>query len=727
LFLDCTHNLDHSSEGPSNVDTILGVNKSSQSAKQRFYAQADFARNAARNVAKNMQQKAVWDNEAEQLRQATRFKTEQIARDLLGEPNKKLSNDRTLRFGERGKLAVRISGERMGTWYDFSSSTGGDIFALVQEKQACDFKAAAEYLRRACGMQSGTLSLVHDHNNSDLTEKYIKEGQAEEKAAKAKQALVIKLYDQAKNIGDRSVAHRYLTQKRGITYEVGLDIKTTGVYSHGNHTTKDRLRQSAEKNQGEYLPAIVAFARDSYGVITGGQQILLDKVTGGKAAVDIAKKSFGKIAGSFVEVGKDENALKGKVNVTVIAEGLETALSVKQALENDLNNKDIQVKVLCSLGISNIKNYQPTAGEKIIIAADNDGEHAITMKTIDTAKKELANKGAFVEIARPDRVGDFNDLLKQEGEEAITNSFTKVLAKHTTTSLNQYFANDTQSHMLSQQEKADIVYIQKFNINEEKLTDAYRASSAKGRAALEDTRKSLGFVEHFLQENKRVVEEAKAYGAKIDDHKLVLALVGKSPKEMERSITSIRDKHYISDHLEEFKQSRANAKTPTEMLQTMHLQQKFLSDFYDNLKCPEEHSPELISSIKTAHKNEQENTIDQLSKLVTFLEKNANTESTMKILKESNSPVVAHKNLIAEYHAKSVEKVYTGLSLLDKGQSFTLDNKHFDCSIKFLDHLAKTHTGEYFPKAELQKIQSKIIENHHKQLDLSKGLDGPDL
>ena len=714
-------------ENSHSVDTILDVSKSSQSAKQRFYAQADFARNAARNVAKNMEQKAVWDNESEQLRNAVRFKTEQIARDLLGEPNKKLSNGRTLRFGEHGKLAVRISGERMGTWYDFSSSIGGDIFDLVQEKQSCDFKGAAEYLRRSVGIQNSNLSLVHDHNNSDLTQNYIKERQAEERVAKAKQVLVKKLYDQAKNIGDRSVAHRYLTQKRGITCEAGIDIKTTGIYSHSNQTTKDKLRQSSEKSQGEYLPAIVVFARNSHGVVTGGQQILLDQRTGGKAEVDIAKKSFGKIAGSFVEVGKVENTQGSKSSITIIAEGLETALSIKQALANEPNDKDIQVKVLCSLGISNIKNYQPTASEKIIIAADNDGEHAITAKTIETAKNELQNKGAFVEIVLPDKVGDFNDILQQEGVEAITKSFTKALAKHTATTLTQYFANDALTHILSQQEKADIIYIQKFNINEEKLTDEYRVSFSKGRAALEDTRKSIGFAEHFLTENKRIVDEAKAYGAKIDDHKLVLALVGKSPKEMERSITSIRDKYYISDHLEEFEQSRANAKTPTEAVQNMHLEQRFLSGFHGNLKYPEDHSPELLNSIKTAHKNDQENTIGQLSKLITFLEKNANIESTMKIFKESNSPVVAHKNLIAEYHAKSVEKIHAGLSLLDKGQSFTLDNKHFDCPIKFLDHLATTHTGEYFPKAELQKIQSKVIENHHKQLDLSKGLDGPDL
>ena len=418
------HNLDHT----SGVDIILGVNKSSQSAKQRFYANADYARNAA----KNLQRKTVWDNESEQLRNVVRFKAEQIARDLLGEPNKKLSDGRTLRFGENGKIAVRISGERMGTWYDFSSSTGGDIFALVQEKQACDFKAAAEYLRRECGLQSlnsgGSLKLVHDHNNSDLTEKYIKERQAEERSAKAKQMFVTNLHDRAKDIGDRSVAHRYLTQRRGISCAVGEDIKTTGI-----------------KGQNQYLPAIVAFARNEQGVITGGQQILLDKRTGGKADVDIAKRSFGKIAGSFVEVGKVQNTPNGKVNVTIIAEGLETALSVKQALANDPNNKEIQVKVLCSLGISNIKNYQAVAGEKIIIAADNDGQHAVTSKTIDTAQEELQSKGALVEIVRPEKPGDFNDVLQQntngEGEKEIQNAFKGAMTRITETALHQVRIN----------------------------------------------------------------------------------------------------------------------------------------------------------------------------------------------------------------------------------------------------------------------------------------------
>ena len=70
------------------------------------------------------------------------------------------------------------------------------------------------------------------------------------------------------------------------------------------------------------------------------------------------------------------------------------------------------MRILCSLGISNIKNYPVRKEEKIIIAADNDGPDSITGKTVLNAKVLLEEKGAFVEVVKPDRKGDFNDLLK---------------------------------------------------------------------------------------------------------------------------------------------------------------------------------------------------------------------------------------------------------------------------------------------------------------------------
>ena len=44
----------------------------------------------------------------------------------------------------------------------------------------------------------------------------------------------------------------------------------------------------------------------------------------------------------------------------------------------------------------------------MIIAADNDGKDLMTAKTIANAKSVLEEKGAFVEIVKPENEGDFN-------------------------------------------------------------------------------------------------------------------------------------------------------------------------------------------------------------------------------------------------------------------------------------------------------------------------------
>ena len=145
--------------------------KSKMTAKERFYANVDHSRNRANSRADLKQQ---WDRESHELREATKFKAEQITRGLLGDPNNKLSNKSTLRYGEYGKLAVRISGDKAGTWYDFSKSEGGDIFSLVQDAKNTSFKEAAEYLKSSVGMTTNTdfkpnLQLVYDHANSETT------------------------------------------------------------------------------------------------------------------------------------------------------------------------------------------------------------------------------------------------------------------------------------------------------------------------------------------------------------------------------------------------------------------------------------------------------------------------------------------------------------------------------------------------------------------------------
>ena len=266
------------------LGVVAATLKPRTAAKERFYANADSAQ-SQRNKA-NL--RAQWDKEAEELKAHLKFKSEIVARGLLGEPNKRLSNGRELRYGEHGKIVVRISGEKAGMWHDFSSDRGGDLFSLVQHVRGGEFKEAAEYLRGVVGMGStSSLRLVHDHSNSNEYVDRLKTKKLEEKIESAKLKVTFDLVARAKEINHKNIAYRYLREQRNITCELSEDIRTTGIY---------------EKAVGKSYPALIAFARDESGNVTGGQRLLLDSKTYGKAKVDIPKKSFGHISGSFVEV-----------------------------------------------------------------------------------------------------------------------------------------------------------------------------------------------------------------------------------------------------------------------------------------------------------------------------------------------------------------------------------------------------------------------------------------
>lgn len=476
--------------GGNKPHTQSFASKTKQSSKEWFYNNVDRAKSLVSNQSRKEQLRL----EDERLKSEVKFKAEEIAQDILGIPNKRLSNSKTLRFGESGKIAVRINGEASGQWYDFSSSKGGDLFTLVEEYRNCNFKEASDYLRSITGINSNPhLKIAYDHENSDFTKKALDAKESLEKENKAKQQMVSKLNTRSKEIGDKSVARRYLA-KRAITCHLSEDIKTTGIYTN---------------EQNKYYPAILVFARNVHGDITGGQQILLDKASYTKANIDIPKRSFGKIAGSFVSVGditttnntKKEEHSSSKSQITVIAEGLETALSVKQALTNSYTQQSVQIKVLCSLGISNISNYPASQNEKIIIAADNDGEHANTRKTIDQATKTLEARGAFVYVVAPSCHGDFNDLLIQEGENSVQLAFKRAINKHSSTTLEQFFTSSTNSQStaktetinehLSKQELEDLKYLQKYDLPESQIVDEYRRGNLSGVLALEKARKSL--------------------------------------------------------------------------------------------------------------------------------------------------------------------------------------------------------------------------------------------
>ncbi|WP_223845020.1 toprim domain-containing protein [Orientia tsutsugamushi] len=370
--------------------------------------------------AQNYRKNDYYSNSKEdlqKLRDAIAYRADTIARDILGDPNKRLFRHGRLRWGDTGKIQVTTEDKYAGKWYDFSTGQKGDLLSLVQIKRGYSFFEAKEYLKSMVGM-SNISQRYQRRPKTDDSQQYTQQPESvkiEKVQNLYELSSKIHGYDIDKN-PHAEVVNKYL-ENRGITFDkstASLDLKGSILFD-----TQTR----------ENYPALTAFARNSKGEITGVQAVYLNSA-GDKANISINRRSFGKISGSFITIAK-RNA--NDPNITIIAEGAETALSLQQS--------GIKGNIIASAGIANLRNYSPFPGEKIIIAADNDSKNPITNNTVIKAAKTLEMKGAITCIVKPPENGDFNNLLQSCGDQSIRDiiepKITKLTKAVETTKLTQ--------------------------------------------------------------------------------------------------------------------------------------------------------------------------------------------------------------------------------------------------------------------------------------------------
>lgn len=68
-----------------------------------------------------------------------------VAIRLLGEPNRHLSRDKDLRWGNKGSVSVDLE---KGAFFDNEANAGGGVIDLVMREQRCDQRGAIDWLRR---------------------------------------------------------------------------------------------------------------------------------------------------------------------------------------------------------------------------------------------------------------------------------------------------------------------------------------------------------------------------------------------------------------------------------------------------------------------------------------------------------------------------------------------------------------------------------------------------
>ena len=310
---------------------------------------------------------------------------EYVIETILGEPNAKLSSKDEYRYGKKGSLSVSMHGEHRGTWFDFETSEKGNLLHLIQRNFQLDFKGSLAFSANLMGQ---------DFTLPEVTRPKV-ERIKENKKDDSTKAYAEKLSKESLDIRG-TLAEKYLKEHRSI-----LDTNSRDIRFH------PRV-YSREEGDNQYLPALIAIARDKDNQVQSVQTIYLDNSTAKKSERAVTKRTFSSISGAAVIINEGKHA----DSVTYIAEGVETALSIRDAVKHE--------RVLAVLGKQNFTSISPELLTKeVVLCLDNDGKDLSQDKTIHKAIQRLNELGKTVAVAYPLQPGDFNDIARSKGVEGV--------------------------------------------------------------------------------------------------------------------------------------------------------------------------------------------------------------------------------------------------------------------------------------------------------------------
>lgn len=330
---------------------------------------------------------------------------------IFGEP--KTSDSREMRYD--GGLIVTLKGKDKGLWYDFSDGVGGAPIQAIMTRDKLSFKEAISKAASLAGLSELDASI------NRIKPPIVKPETLQKANDTEKKNKVIS----AKSIWDGAIhargtlAEQYLKNHRGIDTIDKMDIRFWPAGTQWINCTKEGLL----KTEINKIPALIIAARNEKNDITGVQRIYLDNRTANKNQfMQKAKLSKGVMEGSC---GVIQKGMRGAP--LYIAEGLETGASIALADKN--------ATVLCSFGVSNIKNLGAVIRKfnpkEVVIAGDNDGDFAKSQqsidKTIDLFKQENINvRAIFPDSLQGKTKTDWNDIHRHLGIAEIQKQLTKM-------------------------------------------------------------------------------------------------------------------------------------------------------------------------------------------------------------------------------------------------------------------------------------------------------------
>jgi len=306
-------------------------------------------------------------------------------------PNKSLSHNDELRFGNRGGVAVVTAGRDKGRVTPFDGDGKGmSPFQYIQSELHCSFNEAVDWA-------ANWLGISHDYKSDPEIELNRKGKQkrdraastAKDKADKAtRTAKAVNIYKTTQSASGSPV-EPYLAA-RGISARLPPDIRYMPPLN------------------GSY-GSLVAAARDEAGIIRAIQQIYIHENR--KATVTIQKRTKGVMEGAALRLPSRQGY------ELVVAEGPETGLSVWQAWGRE---------TWVAFGsITKLANIVPI-DRPVIIARDADEPGSQADKALMKAVARMMARGVSVRIVsprNPTKNGyDFNDALMDFGNGVVAST-----------------------------------------------------------------------------------------------------------------------------------------------------------------------------------------------------------------------------------------------------------------------------------------------------------------
>jgi hypothetical protein len=318
------------------------------------------------------------------LREDVRTHAGRIAIALLGDPNPPHCTSAELRFGRRGSLSVTIAGEKAGLWHDFESKTGGDMLALIQCEQRCDFG-------RACEIAQEILARQYD----ELPPPPRTPSPHGEPSDSEKQRSALELFDEAVPIGG-TMGARYLRETRRIDLDV-LPKLGHVLRFHPRCPFKPRNRH----------PCLLALYRD----IISDEPRAIQRIA---IATNLSKfdaLSLGPTHDAAIKITPDVEVTSG----LCVAEGVETAASAMM-----IQHKGTWLRPMWALGgTSGLLVFPVLPGiGSLTIAVDRDPVNPKTGKPPGEDAAAVCARHWFAagrEVLRlvPKTIGsDFNDIVR---------------------------------------------------------------------------------------------------------------------------------------------------------------------------------------------------------------------------------------------------------------------------------------------------------------------------